>query len=104
MNNFYKLIRNTNLIFGKVKDYLFITEFQSKGLLHDLKLLWVQNAPTFGVSKNEKIEFFVNKYLTIDQTILSNEIFNMQIHQHKRTCRKKLTNLLISISKPSMKH
>jgi hypothetical protein len=55
MNSFRKFIGNIDLIFGKVKDYFFITEFQSGGLLHDRKLLWVQNALTFGVSKNEKI-------------------------------------------------
>jgi hypothetical protein len=54
--NFRKFIENINLIFGKVKDYFFIIEFQSRGLLHDHGLLWVQNAPTFGVSKNEEIE------------------------------------------------
>ncbi len=47
-----------------MKDYLFITEFQEGGLLHDHRLLWVQNALTFGVSKNEEIECFVDKYLT----------------------------------------
>ncbi len=70
MTSFRKFIENTNLIFGKVKDYFFITEFQSRGLLHGDGLLWVQNAPTFGVSKNEKIECLVHKYLTIDQTML----------------------------------
>jgi hypothetical protein len=28
INSFRKLIRNTNIIFGKVKDYFFITKFQ----------------------------------------------------------------------------
>jgi hypothetical protein len=45
-----------------VKDYFFITELQSRGLPHDHGLLRVQNAPTFGVSKNEKFECFVDKY------------------------------------------
>jgi hypothetical protein len=50
--------------------------------------------------KNEEIECFVDKYLTIDQTMLSIEIHNMQRHQHKRTCKKKSQPiLLISISK-----
>jgi hypothetical protein len=54
------------------------------------------------VFKNGEIECFVHKYLTIDQTMLSIEICNMQIHQHKRTCPKiiiiiKSTNLSISI-------
>jgi len=39
-------------------------------LLHYHGSLWIQNVPTFGVSKNEKIECFVNKYLTIDEIML----------------------------------
>ncbi len=68
------------MIFGKLKDYFFITKFQSPCLPHDHVLLWVQNVPPFGVPKNEKIEWFVNKYLTIDQIMFSNESLNMQIH------------------------
>ncbi len=69
---------------------------------HDHGLLWVQNAPTFGVSKNEKIECFVHKYLTTNQTMLSIEI--CQIHQHKRTCRKKIQLICqFQYPKPPMK-
>jgi hypothetical protein len=31
MNNFCKLLKNTNVLFDNVKDYAFITKFQSKG-------------------------------------------------------------------------
>jgi hypothetical protein len=102
MNIFRKLIRNINLIFGEGKDYIFITEFQSRGLPHDHRLLCVQNAFTFGVSKKEKIECFVDKYLKTDHTMFLIKIHNMQINQHKITYIKKTsTNLLISISKTS---
>jgi hypothetical protein len=46
------------------KGFFFKTKFQEGGLPYDHGLLWVQNAPTFGVSKNEKNECFVDKYLT----------------------------------------
>jgi hypothetical protein len=71
---------NIDLIFGKVKNYFFITEFQSACLLHDHGLFWVQNAPPFGVSRNVEIECFVDKYLTTDQITFSNEKLNIQIH------------------------
>jgi hypothetical protein len=45
--------------------------------------LWIENAPRFGICSNETIENFVNKYSTIDQTMLKIDIQNMQIHQHK---------------------
>ncbi len=77
------------MIFGQVKGYFFIIEFQLGGLPHDHGLSWIENAPRYGVSQNEEIECFVDKYLTIDQIMLKHEIHNMQIHQHKQMCRKK---------------
>jgi len=61
MNNFRKLILNTNLRFGQVKDYFFIIE--SRGLPHDHDLLWIENATRYGVFQNEKNECLVDKYL-----------------------------------------
>jgi hypothetical protein len=48
----------------------FLIEFQTCGLPYDHGLLWIENAPHFGVSSNEIIEHFANKYLTMDETIL----------------------------------
>jgi len=47
----------------------FLIEFQTCGLPYDRGLLWIENAPRFGVSSNEVIEKFVNKYLIMDETI-----------------------------------
>jgi hypothetical protein len=55
--------------------------------------------------KNEEIKCFVDKYLTIDQIMFPIEIRNMQIHQHKRTCRKKCQPIChFQYPKPPMKH
>jgi len=55
--------------------------------------------------KMRKLNFFIYKYLTIGQTMLSNEIHNMQIHQHKITCRKKHQPIWwFRYPKPPMKH
>ncbi len=51
--------------------------------------MWVQNAPQFGISPNETIENFIDKYITIDQTFFPIEICSAQIDQHKQTCQKK---------------
>jgi hypothetical protein len=61
----------------------FIKDFQSTSLTHDHRLLWSKNVPRFGIFTNEEIEIFVDKYLTIDQSIFNIEICNSQIHQHK---------------------
>lgn len=67
MNAFWKLFQNTNIICGKVKDYFYVTEFQTTSLPHDHGLLWIKNAPGFGTFSNEAIEIFVDKYVTINQ-------------------------------------
>jgi hypothetical protein len=36
--------------------------------------LWIENASGFGTYSNEVIENFVDKYLTIDQTMLKIDI------------------------------
>ncbi len=55
----------------KNKWFFYIIEFQSIGLAHDHGLLWSKNVPRFVISTNEEIENFVDKYLTIDQSILN---------------------------------
>jgi hypothetical protein len=76
MNNFWKDIKIFNILFGQIRDNLFLTKFQLRGLTHDERLLWSNYPPWFEVFSNEKID----KYLTIDQTILKNKFHNAQIH------------------------
>jgi hypothetical protein len=66
MNSFRKLLKNTNVLFNEVKNYFFITKFQSISLVHDHELLWIKNAHMFGISSNKDIENFVDKYLIMD--------------------------------------
>jgi hypothetical protein len=89
MNNFCKLFKNKYILFGQVVDYFFITKFLSRRLVHDHGLLWVRNVLQFDISSNNKVEIFVDTYLTTDQTSLQKEICNAQVHQHKQTCKKK---------------
>jgi len=44
-------------------------EFQSISLARDHGLSWSKNAPKFGIFLIEKIENFVDKYLTTNQSI-----------------------------------
>jgi hypothetical protein len=61
-------------------------------------LLWIVNVPRFGVSSNEVIKKIVNKYLTMDETIIKinkivmHKFINMDEHVEKMS-----TYLLISL-------
>jgi hypothetical protein len=45
-----------------------VIKFQLGGLTHDEGILWSKHPPWFEVFSNEKIDNFIDKYLTIDQT------------------------------------
>jgi hypothetical protein len=41
-------------------------------------LLWIKNAPMYGVHTNEKIEQFINTYISCDVSLSSNLLQNSQ--------------------------
>jgi hypothetical protein len=43
----------------------------------------------YGVHTNEKIEWFVDMYISCDVSLLLNPLQNTQQHQHTHTCVKK---------------
>ncbi len=56
---------------------------------HDHGLLWVANAPIYGLDSNNAIEDFVEKYISYDNNKLAPKFCEVQTHRHKKTCRKK---------------
>jgi hypothetical protein len=53
----------------------FVIEFQNHESEHDHHgLLWIKNAPMYGVQTNEKIEQFVNMYISYDVSLLPNPL------------------------------
>jgi hypothetical protein len=47
-----------DIIFGPSLELLFVTKFQNHGNEHDHGLLWVANAPKYGLNFNQVIIFF----------------------------------------------
>jgi hypothetical protein len=67
---FRNLLKNDSSIFGKVNDFYFVIEFQNKGSEHDHGVLWIKDAPNYGVNNNETIGQFVNKYVTLNNSLV----------------------------------
>jgi hypothetical protein len=59
----------------------------------------------YWVHTNEKIEWFVNMYISCDILLLPNSLQNAQQHQHTHTCKKKIMWFVdfITHSLPCMK-
>jgi hypothetical protein len=52
---FHKLITKYHYLFGYISDFL-ITEFQNHGIEHDHGILWIKNAPMYGMHTNQQIK------------------------------------------------
>ncbi len=86
---FHKLITKDHSFFGYIFDFFLVNEFQNHGSEHEHGLLWIKIAPMYGMHTNEKIEKFVDIYISCDVSLLPNPLQNAQQHQHTRTCKKK---------------
>jgi ATP-dependent DNA helicase PIF1 len=62
---FNKLIRaKENPIFGKVQDFFWRIEYQSRGAPHVHCILWIENAPIIGTNSNDEITKYINSIVT----------------------------------------
>ena len=49
---------------GKIEDWFYIVEYQQRGSPHIHMLIWLQNAPVFGVDENDNVTSFIDKIIT----------------------------------------
>ena len=62
---FNKLIRSKEQpIFGKVADYVYRIEYQSRGAPHVHAILWIENAPIIGQNTTNEVEEYIKKIIT----------------------------------------
>ncbi len=83
------MLQSIDTLFGQVQDYFFATKFQARGSEHDHGLLWIKDAPIYGINNNDGIQSFVDKYITCDKSLLLVNSCESQLHCHKQTCCKK---------------
>ena len=84
---------------GKIKDWFYRVEYQQWGSPQIHMLIWLENAPIFGVDKD--VTAFIDQIITCrkpynDSTLL--ELVNRQTHRHFHTCRKKSKNVCIILN------
>ena len=55
-------------------------------------LIWLEDAPVFGVDKNDKVIAFIDKIISCKKPTDGPDLLklvNRQVHCHSHTCRKK---------------
>ena len=77
--------------FGHLADFWYRIEFQHRGSPHMHCMLWISDAPVYGVSSTEDVISYIDKILTCQRSWDDTEIdeyINFQVHKHTRTCKK----------------
>ena len=80
---------------GKIKDWFYRVEYQ-RGSPHIHMLIWLDNAPVFGVDKDEDVVAYIDRIITCSKPESDPELqdlVNRQTHRHSHTCRKKSKNI-----------
>ena len=93
---------------GKVQDYFYRVEYQQRGSPHVHMMIWVENAPRYGVDPKEEAIKFIDTYVTCaksDETPEMKDLIKYQTHRHSHTCRKKKRKQCrFGFPKPPMPH
>ena len=96
-NTFLKDVLMSELaLLGKIKDWFYRVEYQQRGSPHSHMLVWLDNAPVFGVDKDEDIVAYIDRVITCSKPESDPELqdlVNRQTHRHSHTCRKKSKNI-----------
>ena len=80
---------------GNISDWFYRVEYQQRGSPHIHMLIWLKDAPVFGVDDDALVTDFIDQIITCqwpDNNPELQKLVNRQIHRHSHTCRKKSKN------------
>ena len=80
------------LVLGNNSDWFYREEYQQRGSPHIHMLMWLENAPLFGVDDDSIVTEFIDSIICCQLLINDPELqklVNRQFHRHSHTCRKK---------------
>ena len=65
----------------------------ARGSPHAHTVIWVKNAPKYGIASNEKVCNFIDKYISCavpeDNEQLKELVLTLQNHKHSTYCKKR---------------
>ena len=77
---------------GKLVDWFYRVEYQQRGSPHIHMLIWLEDAPVFGVDNDIEVIEFIDKIISCKRPTDNAELdklVNRQVHRHSHTCRRK---------------
>ena len=91
---FTDFIKNDASPFGKLADIWYRIEFQHRGSPHMHCLLWIANAPRYGVDDIQDVVNYIDSIISCQRSWgeeeLDSHVSLQKIHKHTRTCKKQI--------------
>ena len=91
---FQDFFKSTAKPLGEIADYAIRIEFQARGSPHAHCVIWVKDAPEFGVDSNSDVCAFIDQYVSCklpEDGKLKELVLLLQKHKHSTYCKKKKT-------------
>lgn len=87
-----EFLKSTAKPLGEIVDYGIRIEFQARGSPHAHCVIWVKDAPKFGVSEDSEVCAFIDKYISCaipkEEGKLKELVLLLQQHKHSSYCKK----------------
>ena len=92
---FQDFLKSTARPLGEIADYAIRIEFQARGSPHAHCVIWVKDAPEFGVDNNDDVCDFIDQYVSckvpVEDGKLKDLVLLLQKHKHSSYCRRNKT-------------
>ena len=93
LNSFFQdVLKSKAKPLGEIVDYAIRVEFQSRGSPHAHCVLWVKDAPKYGVDSNEDVCAFIDQYVSCaipaNDCKLKELVLMVQRHRHSSYCKR----------------
>ena len=92
---FQGFLKSTAKPLGEIADYAIRIEFQARGSPHAHCVIWVKDAPEFGVNANDEVCAFIDQYVSCklpgEDSKLKELVLLLQKHKHSSYCKRNKT-------------
>ena len=93
LNSFFQdVLKSKAKPLGEIVDYAIRVEFQSRGSPHAHCVLWVKDAPKYGVDSDEDVCAFIDQYVSCaippNDCKLKELLLMVQQHRHSSYCKR----------------
>ena len=92
LNTFFnEFLKSTAKPLGEIVDHAIRIEFQARGSPHAHTVIWVKDAPRFGIDNDSEVVNFIDQYITCakpEDGKLRELVLLLQEHKHSSYCKK----------------